>query len=224
MGIGSIEKAFFLVASVELGARLFGFDEVSFFTKPLLLLILSVFFYLSVRDHYTLFHKLIQAGLFFSWLGDVFLMWDDKGELYFMLGLGAFLLAHIAYILGFRSSIARTNTPSIIWKRPMIIIPYILLAGFVYYQLYPSLSSLAGPVFIYSFALLLMVLFALNRRERVPDASFKWVFYGALLFMLSDMLLAYNKFSTPFQYANLAIMATYISGQYMIVKGCISNS
>ena len=73
-------------------------------------------------------------------------------------------------------------------------------------------------------SLLLMVLFALNRRGRVSESSFRWVFYGALLFMLSDMLLAYNKFSVPFSYANVAVMITYVLGQYMIVKGCIINN
>jgi uncharacterized membrane protein YhhN len=224
IGPRQIELGFFLVASVELAALLFEFQELNQFTKPLLLLLLSVFFYLSVKADYSLFHKIIQAALFFSWVGDIFLMWDHRGELYFMMGLIAFLIAHITYIFGFNVSVRKAAGSSELLKRPISGAPYIILAGFVYYSLYPNLSALAIPVFIYTVALLLMVLFALNRKERVNGPSFRWVFYGALLFMLSDMLLAFNKFAEPFPHASVAVMVTYILGQYMIVKGCIAHS
>ena len=67
--------------------------------------------------------------------------------------------------------------------------------------------------------ILLMAIFALNRRDRVSEASFYPVFVGALLFILSDSLLAFDKFLVPIPHAGVLVMSTYIAAQYLIVEG-----
>ncbi|MDV7397890.1 lysoplasmalogenase family protein, partial [Arthrospira platensis SPKY1] len=75
-------------------------------TKPLLLTLLSLWFYLELRPLRTRAVRLIQAGLIFSIGGDTLLMLvgnGPKNEDFFLLGLGSFLLAQISYLAGFLS-------------------------------------------------------------------------------------------------------------------------
>jgi uncharacterized membrane protein YhhN len=66
-------------------------------TKPLLMLSLGLYYFLSVQWNSTT--ALVLAAILFSLLGDSFLMYEEKDEIYFMLGLGSFLMAHIFYAI-----------------------------------------------------------------------------------------------------------------------------
>ena len=75
------------------------------------------------------------------------------------------------------------------------------------------------PVALYGVTIVVMVMTALFRYGRTIPNSFWLVFGGAALFMLSDSILAINKFLTPVSYASFWIMLTYMSAQLMIVVG-----
>jgi len=62
-----------------------------------------------------------------------------------------------------------------------------------------------------------------SRFGRVSLFSFEIVFYGAVLFLFSDSMLAYNKFVQPLPNAGLIIMASYMLAQYLIVLGSIER-
>ena len=74
----------------------FGKEEIAWFFKPFLLpfLILAVY----VHERF-ITKKVLLTALTLSWIGDIILMFADKGELYFIAGLIAFLLSHIFYII-----------------------------------------------------------------------------------------------------------------------------
>ncbi|MBT8301533.1 MAG: lysoplasmalogenase, partial [Maribacter sp.] len=82
-------------------------ESLRHFTKPLILFSLFIYFAVNGRglDRYT--YILMLLALFFSWLGDSFLMYDAVSSLYFMLGLLSFLLSHIIYSIVF---LKRRNT------------------------------------------------------------------------------------------------------------------
>jgi len=207
---------FFLIAAGELLSYLFSISVLHFICKPLLLACLSVYFYTAVKGHYNKFALLIQLGFFFSWVGDLLLMFEERDQLFFILGLIAFLLTHLLYVFAFG-----LDKSGFIRQRPYWAVLFVLLGGIMYYLLFPNLDVLAGPVFVYTSMIVLMVIFALNRKNNVSGLSFKLVFFGALIFMVSDSLLAFNKFLTPIPYAGFFIMATYIAAQYLIMKGSI---
>jgi uncharacterized membrane protein YhhN len=89
--------------------------------------------------------------------------------------------------------------------------------------MYPNLGSLLIPVVVYSAVLLSMSIFALNRKARVSEASFLWVWLGSVFFVISDMWIAVNKFvyAGALPMSGFGIMLTYLIAQYCIVKGCI---
>jgi len=62
---------------------------------------------------------------------------------------------------------------------------------------------------------------ALNRSGRVGAMSFKLVFVGSLLFLLSDSMIAFNKFNSDIPLAGFLIMITYVAAQYLIMRGLI---
>jgi uncharacterized membrane protein YhhN len=89
--------------------------------------------------------------------------------------------------------------------------------------LYPSLGGLQIPVMIYAVVLMIMVIAAMQRYGKTTAASYGRVLSGAILFMISDSMLAINKFLHPFFMASAAIMITYIAAQYFIVQGILAH-
>jgi uncharacterized membrane protein YhhN len=75
------------------------------------------------------------------------------------------------------------------------------------------------PVAIYATVLTTMGLSAHNLRGTISGDAAMMTFYGSLLFIASDSILAINKFGLAFDDANIGIMVTYIAGQWLIVSG-----
>src|SRR5882757_5041041 len=99
---------FFADLLAELTAIAGGWNAVQIITKPLLIAFLFVWFIILSSKLLPL-RFYIAAALFFSWMGDVFLMFEQKGTIWFIAGLGSFLLAHALYILFFLKSRSRQN-------------------------------------------------------------------------------------------------------------------
>lgn len=158
----------------------------------------------------------IIAALLFSWLGDVLLIFQEKSSLFFMGGLSSFLLAHIFYTVYFYKLIIANNQK----KKLKYIIPVLAYLSFVLPIVWSGLEGLVVPVIIYMIAIGTMVCFALFTKE---IRGSKYFISGAILFSVSDSILAINKFYSPFALADILIMATYIAAQYLIAKGAISN-
>ena len=83
------------------------------------------------------------------------------------------------------------------------------------------LGPMIGPVLVYTMVISLMLLIALNRFRKVSTASFLWITVGALFFVASDSLLAWNKFVRELDHSHLLIMLTYGLAQYGITRGAV---
>jgi len=138
----------------------------------------------------------LVAALAFSLLGDVFLMLPAD---LFLAGLGAFLVAHLAYIGTFVGPVA----PRLVWLAVVIGVLAPVAARILHAV--PD-RALRAPVAVYSLAISLMVASAVASASTVAIA-------GAMLFLVSDMLIAWNRFVQPRPWAPLAIIVTYHLGQ-----------
>lgn len=185
--------------------------------KPLLMISLGYYFVNLTILRGVRQNQFVLAALIFSLLGDVFLMF--KG--YFIQGLGAFLIAHIFYILAFRPEASR------FFSKKELLIPataVLIYGGILLGIVLPNVgSALKIPIIVYSFTILIMLLTTLHRFENVSAISFKYVIIGASLFVISDSMIAISKFVTSFPMVGILIMATYGVGQYLIVKGYVKN-
>ena len=191
--------------------------------KPLIMVWVGVYFYLSTKRYSSESTGLMLAAFFFSWMGDILLMFQtDKEPVIFIAGLASFLIAHTCYIRAFYMSVVKEEGKSILLKKPIYTVLIVLYGCLLYYILFPNLNLvLKVAVFIYALALVLMALTALNRYQKVRTESFNFVFIGALLFVISDSCIAINKFLFPFKQAHLLVMLTYMGAQYMIMRGVI---
>lgn len=149
----------------------------------------------------------ILAGLFFSLLGDVFLMLPADR---FRSGLFSFLLAHACYVLAFtRDSPFATPT-----------LPFVLclaIGGAVLPALWSGIPPrLRLHVAAYVAILLVMAGQAASRAAHLHAAPALYAALGAALFVLSDTLLAWNRFRRPFPAAQALIHATYFPAQWLI--------
>ncbi len=163
------------------------------------------------------FSRLLLMALFFSWCGDIVLQFMQKDELFFVIGLISFLIAHIFYIIFF----TRFSGSKYIIKKPYLILPFLAYGFFLMWILYPDLADMKIPVSIYALVILLMSATALNRIDKVDRKSFLFVFIGAILFTLSDSLIAINTFSFPFDASRFLIMSLYVTAQFLIIEGCL---
>lgn len=211
---------FILVAVVHLLSVSFDLVLVSLITKPLIVATL-LFYYLA---NTTLRSTLFVTALAFCWLGDVLLMFQSEQPLFFMGGLVSFLMGHVLYIFCYRQLRNEKSKNELLGPQKIrYSLPIILAGTGLVVILYPSLGELTIPVMIYALVLTIMVLQALFRFGFTSKRSFTLVFIGALFFMVSDSLLAINKFIEPLPFASLSIMFTYISAQYLIVEGTIAH-
>lgn len=213
--------AFSIIFFAELFAVTHHLPELRIFTKPLITISLMLFLYFSVKVKSRFTNKVI-FGLFFSLLGDVSLLFTSLNSYYFLIGLTAFLIAHLCYISAFY--LDSTNTIPVA-RRHMT--PIFLVFGFscfvFYFNLLPYLGKLSIPVLVYAIIITLMAITAALRFGKTSWHSFSLILIGSIMFILSDSLLAYNKFVVNFELASLLVMVTYMIAQFLIVMGTVDR-
>jgi uncharacterized membrane protein YhhN len=156
---------------------------------------------------------LLALALAFCTAGDVLLDLDPR---LFAFGLGAFLLAHLTYICLFvRNRPAPFRVRRLHFTAVLLILIYSLTLST---WIVPSVGELAVPVVLYICALTAMVCAAILARFRQP-----WVAVGAILFLISDSLLAIHKFKTPVPLRDYLVWTTYYLGQCGIALGYLTS-
>jgi len=183
--------------------------------KPAIVISL-IFLFIKTSDGISKSIKRITLlALVFSLLGDIFLMFVEHSPHFFTVGLVAFLLAHIMYILVF---LKHKNK-----QKSMVVFVVLLLvyASGLFYLLKDGLGAMLVPVIIYMIVILSMATSAFLRKGMVNNLSYNLVFVGAIFFMISDSILALNKFYQPLPFSNISIMLTYALAQLLIVLGLL---
>ena len=211
---------FLIVSALELLSLTLNWTAVLYVVKPCIMLTL-IGYYVSNTPSRSSFFIL---ALSFCWAGDVFLLFQPKVEMFFMLGLLAFLIGHALYIISYRSLRWSDQTHELLpTQKVRFSFPIVLAGTGLIVVLFPTLGALKIPVMVYALVLMLMVMTALFRYGRASTASFWMMFTGAALFMTSDSLLALNKFYLPIGMGGFLIMLTYCSAQYLIVEGALRH-
>lgn len=230
---------YILLGFIEVLAEYMGWREIKLISKPLLMPVLALLLIQRTTKNNFDFKNFLIASLFFSWLGDVALMFVGAQQIgsyyyagnpnFFLAGLIFFLIAHVLYIIVFSKTTIQQK--AILAQKPLLILPLllymVLLMAFVLPALisHPVNKAMTLPVVIYSTVIGAMVIAAANRYGRVAYPSFKMVLMGATLFMVSDSIIAINAFiyQNNMPLAGPAIMTTYITAQLLIVLGVIKQ-
>jgi uncharacterized membrane protein YhhN len=209
---------FVFIAGVHLFSLVVDIEALRFVTKMLLMPSLAATVFCTSDDPKK---NYIITALVFSFLGDFFLLLEGQNPLFFIFGLLAFLVTHILYIIYF----TRTKTPgkSLLNTQPYIPVLIVAYGVGLVYLLYPALGNLKIPVIFYAVVICSMLLSTFYVYRTVGRVIGFQFIAGALLFVISDSLLAINKFYEPLPLAGILIMLTYCAAQYFIVRGFINH-
>ena len=202
---------YFILGTINIASGVADIDWLSYLTKPLLMITLGILYFQKTKDNLSLQDKIMLAALLFSCFGDVFLMFQGQNPNFFLFGLGSFLLAQISYTYVF-NKIGKVNYKN---RLPFAIYTFSL----VYYLIYKIPSNFLLPIILYSFAIMMMGIAAVQRQTN--SKSYIFVLIGAITFIASDSLIAINKFAFAIPFAGVWIMTTYIIAQYLIVEGIL---
>ena len=182
--------------------------QLVYLFKPLtIILIIASVFSASWKEE-KLYRSLILIGLFFSLAGDVFLI---NPQIYFLQGLVAFLVAHLCYIAAFyKAGKEKFKARSLAVYSIGLIIFLLIFQGVT--------ENLKIAVVFYTLVISTMLCAALNfwLIKKTPKALF--ALSGASFFVVSDSVLAFNRFTHEFYLAKLILLSTYFLAQWLIAR------
>ncbi len=197
-----------------------GWKKIEYFLKPITMVFL--FIYLLVSTNLEGIALWFGIGIILSMLGDIFLMLEKEQ---FLAGLVAFLLAHLAYIIGFNQSLPPVDAFGLFMA---------VILGSIGAQIYKKIAagltkqgkeSLQKPVLAYTAVIIIMLLSALltfSRSDWSTNAALT-VSIGATLFLISDVLLAWTKFVQPIKNGRVKNLAAYHLGQIIMIYGIVMH-
>ncbi len=198
---------FFVVAISDVIGIIFNIAWLQIVSKPLIILTLFVLYYFSAEKR----NNWYLLALFFSFLGDVFLL-DKNG--YFLLGIGSFLITQILFIILIISQLRKVSVHHII----ITMLPFVVYFTVLISTIKENLTEFFIPVVIYGitisfFGMVSLLNYFINKSKRSAV-----LLIGAVLFIASDSMIALNKFHEPRIIYPVAIMITYIFAQYLIYR------
>lgn len=204
--VAVVSAPYLLVSVIHLVALAIGAEPLASFTKPLLMPLLLVAFLLALPRIRSSIALLGGLGILLSWAGDVTLA--SPGDLGFLVGLGFFLLAHVAYIVLFlrRLRMRRLRPAALAYLAWWVALVLVLA---------PHLGPLLAPVAVYGLVLGGMAAIGLSCN--------RWITLGGALFVVSDSLLGLNRFLPGFDFAQIStlIMLSYLAAQAFIAAGAV---
>ena len=177
------------------------------FFKILPMIVILLYAFRIAPENKKAVHWFIILGLLFSIIGDATLHW-------FLIGLAAFFIAHVCYVIGFFKVAKFTK------ERMLALIPISIYAIVFGAFLIPALTeageqALVIPVIAYIVIISLMLFAAVSTGNRQAQ-------FGALLFVISDSILAWNMFVDPVPFADALVMFPYYAAQFFITVSLYS--
>lgn len=153
----------------------------------------------------SIYGKIVLAGLITCAVGDIFLL-SRKSENLFRAGMAAFALGHILYTIAFGFQFEGFEIDG------FIVIGLTAVSATAFFiWLRPHLSKgMIGPTFIYTIVISLMVAASVGRFNYYLKYA---VPLGAILFAISDMFVAKDRFVRPNSKNTLIITPFYFTAQ-----------
>ncbi|WP_299620205.1 lysoplasmalogenase [uncultured Tenacibaculum sp.] len=204
---------FLIVACIEIYATIYNERIIELIFKPLITCVLAVLYLVSVSKPNFWF----ISALFFAFWGDVLLLFPED---YFVLGLVSFLITHLIYIKMIVKYLPKIKTTT---KLISLGIFLLYFSGIIY-VIMDNLKELFIPVIVYGLIISTFGTVSLLNYIKNKATENLWLLIGALIFILSDSVLALYKFYSPEPILLPVIMITYITAQFYICKAIIAKA
>ncbi len=209
--LSRLELMLIAVAALATITGVLGLQTLHFIFKPLAMLLAIALVAVRARQSpaASRFDTLLMAALAASLAGDVFLMLPGN---YFIPGLASFLVAHLFYIALFRRGV-----PWFASRRALL--GTLAVGAATYLWVWGGLTDpvLKLAVAAYVSVIALMVAQAIGRAVVLRNAAASAVALGACIFMLSDALIAINRFVQPLPLVSLGVLTSYYLAQILMV-------
>jgi len=204
---------FLAAALIHLYACLKEKNKLRAVTKPMLMPLLAAFYLVSTSEP----HLIVAAALLFGAVGDVFLLFPDKPARFMMGGL-SFGMGHILYMAAFFLYAGAAKLP--IYGIALILAFFIAASVIGFTRLKPNIpKKLNGSMLCYMLLLCAMSAAATISFFAEPSPRRALFPLGAILFLLSDALLARLIFVHENEGRNFSVMASYLAAQTLITAG-----
>ena len=197
----TLNIAFFLFSLLYLLAQAYVVD----FLWLLKIIPIAILMGTVLKTEASSIRTILLFALFFSGCGDLLLAFDV-----FIFGVAAFLIAQLSYAVLFRQYWKGLYQR---WPLSFVLLICIIV---MLWLLLPKLGNLQLPVLVYLVAISAMGLLAVQ-----SSLSMRWAVLGALIFIISDSLIAINKFVYPLPFEGLLIMSTYYAAQFMLITSLV---
>jgi uncharacterized membrane protein YhhN len=198
--------------------------EYRIYTKTLLVPLLLLTIYIESRETKHERSKILaNLAFFFCFIGDFLLIKDTDASGNFIFGISSLLVAQLFFIFFFyRLKRFTAKHRLFIFITGSIVAIYIALLLYMIWG-NVSMQNLQIPVAVYAVILGFMLLSALNtvKNRSIKRIALNYFIPGAALFVLSDSILAINKFSHPFYYGSIAVMLTYGAAIFLLSTGIV---
>lgn len=204
---------FFVVTAIYFVGMFFHVSTLNLISKPLIVTSLLIWYLSYTHTCFSRLKKWIILALIFCTMGDTLLMFTGKNELFFLLGLVAFLLGHLFFIIVF-IEIKKENRTPLKWHYILFPMLYFVTIMVI---LVPKAANLQVAITVYALVIVTMLIFALHLMDLRKGG--KAIALGAMLFVISDSLLAINKFVFSLNDNGFSVMATYCAAVFLLTFG-----
>ena len=212
--LSTIVKILFVIISLlDILGLLIHVALLELIAKPFIIISLMAIYLTSVKNKNYWF----LAALFFSFLGDVFLL--DNNDM-FLFGIAAFLITQLIYIkiiIGYLYHSSKS-------QKLQAILPFAIYFILLIYLLIDNLGEYLIPVLVYGLTISVFGIVSLLNYIINKSQTSKLLLFGAFLFIASDSMIAFDRFYESKGFYSVLIMITYILAQYLICKYLIIKS
>ena len=208
---------FLVISLVEVTSLALGNEAVHPWLKPLLIPSLAAAALLALLpEHKGRETTLLAIGLAFHTAGDILLLLDHLGFIWFALGLGAFLVGHFFYLAVLLGGMKGLRG----WKEILCLVAPVILTPFVV-SLFNAEGAMRIALCLYCVTLMSLVSAGVLWLLRGRPLGWRIVF-GGVLFILSDALVGLNAFSgVDFPLRHALVIATYLAAEWLLVSGMV---
>lgn len=202
---------FFIILACDVYAIVISNKELEMIFKPLLMPLLAGVYLVAVSKPNFWF----LSALFFSFWGDVLLLFEER---YFVLGLGSFLITHLLYVK-LTSTFMFKNVKLLDYVKSTM--PFVLLFLGLFFMIKNNLNEMLVPVLVYGLVISVFGTVTLLNYQQNKKKADLLLLLGAVIFMISDALIALNVFYYPKKIYEVLIIVLYAIAQYIVLKSML---
>lgn len=191
---------------------------VRYVTKPFLMPLIAVYYILAAP----FICEFILSGIFFGFVGDILLMLSspEKRKAAFMIGLIAYPISHIFYIVAFIFNIVTRATPYVFLYWTLgISIPMILLGIFASIKILPKAEKMKIPMLVNIIILVIMGVASTLLFSSFEPKGVITLVVGVFIYMFSVLIYAWNNYVKQVPFERLIKMSTYLLGLFLVIQG-----